>query len=170
MAALTEDDLAQIEAYGATATEKEKAEFRAELYKLRNAPSGSYFAGFPRAVVILIAIWFGLLETADKLPQLMLSYPRYQAALAEANAKLLQPDLVAAQLTKANNEALASVYQPDVTKYGLAKAKQEARASEWQSFSAAAQGYVAEAQFMSNGNMASSYKDQVAGVLSGLRP
>jgi hypothetical protein len=63
---------------------------------------------------------------------ILLSFPRYQAELAEAQAKLLQPDLLRAQLTKAENEATASKLQPEMTKTQLARAKNEAEASEMQ--------------------------------------
>jgi len=132
MARLTQDDIDQIEAFRATATHDETVKFAAELYKLRNTPGGNFFAGFPRYVIIPIAVWFGLLETADKLPTLLLSYPRYQAALAEADAKLLQPDLARAQLAKAENDAKASVYQPDLTQAQSQRAENEAEASKLQ--------------------------------------
>jgi hypothetical protein len=51
-------------------------------------------ANFPRWVVILVAIWVGILETARTLPDLLLTIPRFQGELAENQAKQLQPDLV----------------------------------------------------------------------------
>jgi hypothetical protein len=121
MAGLTREDLAQIETFRATATPDETARFAAELYKLRNTPGSGMFAGFPVWLAVCIAVWLGLLETADKLPQLLLSYPRYEAALAEVQAKIMQPDLLAAQLTKARNEAEASQLQPQLTELQLRK-------------------------------------------------
>jgi hypothetical protein len=113
MAGLTRDDLAQIEAFRATATPEEAGKFAAELYKLRNTPGSGTFGGFPRWLVVCIAVWLALLETSDKLPQLLLSYPRYQAALAEVQAKIMQPDLIQAQLDKARFDATAARYAAD---------------------------------------------------------
>lgn len=139
MAGLTQEDRNQIEAYRLTASPEETAHFAADLYRLRATASGNFFAGFPRYVIILIAVWFGLLETADKLPQLLLAMPRYEAALAEAKAKLLQPDMVQAQLTKAENDAEASKLQPDMVKVQLTKAENDAEASKLQPDTAKAQ-------------------------------
>lgn len=139
MAELTAEDKAQIETYRATATREETAQFAAELYKLRNTGSGQFFSTFPRWIILLIAIWFGLLETAEKLPMLMLAYPRYQAALAEAQVKVLQPDLVIPQITKANNDALASAFQADMARTQLEKARNDALASVFQPDTAKAQ-------------------------------
>jgi hypothetical protein len=152
-AGFTDNDVRQIHAFGATAPDEETARFAADIYKQRISQSGNFFSSFPRWIIILIAIWFGLLETAEKLPLLMLSIPTYQATLAEAQAKLIQPDLAQAQLTKAQNEAKASdlslrlataqakkaefeaeaaKYQPDITGAQLTKAKNEALASVYQ--------------------------------------
>jgi hypothetical protein len=132
MASLTQADFDQIESFRTTATPEETAKFAAELYKIRNTASANFFTTFPRWLILMIAVWFGLLETAEKLPMILLSFPRYQAELAEAQAKLLQPDLLRAQLTKAENEATASKLQPEMTKTQLARAKNEAEASEMQ--------------------------------------
>jgi hypothetical protein len=139
MAVLTQDDLDQIEAFRATATPEETAKFTAELYKLRNTPNANFFTTFPRWLIVLIAVWFGLLETAEKLPQLLLSFPRYQAALAEAQAKLIQPELAQAQLEKAKNDAEASALQPKTMEAQLAKLQFEADAARFQPATAEAQ-------------------------------
>lgn len=133
MAGLTPEDNAQIAAFRATATPEEAGKFAAELYKLRNTPSTNFLAGFPRGLVILIAVWFGVLETAEKIPMVLLSFPRYEAALAETQAKLMQPDLVRAQLDKAVSEATTAKYaaeaapnQPALVTAQLAKATSDA--------------------------------------------
>ncbi len=83
--------------------DEKAATFEADLYKLRHtpAPEPSTFAGFPRWLVVLFVIWVALLETADKLPRLLLSFPGYEATLAEYQAKMMQPDITAAQLERA---------------------------------------------------------------------
>ena len=98
----------------------------ADLAALRQTKGSGYLAGFPKWVVILFAVWVVAIETAEKLPQIMLSYPRYEATLAETQAKLMQPDLVRAQLVKAENEAKASALQPDMLKAQLDRAVSDA--------------------------------------------
>jgi hypothetical protein len=170
-AAQIAEDNAAVDAYRRKFGDAEAAKFAADLYKLRRTPApASSFAGLPRAVILLIAIWIGLLETAEKLPFLLLSYPQYQATLAEIHAKMLQPDLVAAQLEKARFDAKTAAYQPDTAAVQLAKtkfetkaaayqpdtaeaqlekSKQEARAAAWQPALTAAQGFAAQMQFLS---------------------
>jgi hypothetical protein len=103
-------DEAEVEKMREKFGDAEAAKLAADLYKIRRTPppAASGFSQFPRGIVILIALWVGLLETADKLPKLLLTIPQYEATLAEYNAKLLQPDLTSAQLTRAKNEATAS--------------------------------------------------------------
>jgi hypothetical protein len=72
-----------------------------------------------------------VLETADKLPQVLLAYPRYEAALADVKTKLMQPDLTVAQLTKAQNDATASVYQTRLAAATASKAELEADAYKY---------------------------------------
>ena len=146
------------------------AKLWADLYKIRRTPApASSFAGLPRAIILLIAIWVGLLETAEKLPFLLLSYPQYEATLAEIHAKMLQPDLVAAQLDKARSDAKTAAIQPDLTSVQLAKTRletkaaafqpdiasaqldkalSEAKAAKWQPYLTAAQGYHAQSNFV----------------------
>ena len=146
IAAIAADNVA-IEDYRAKFGDEKAAQFAADLYKLRRTPappSAGMFSGLPRSIIILIAIWVGLLETADKLPRLLLSYPGYEATLAEYHAKMMQPDITAAQLEKARNEAKASAYQPGTAEAQLEKSKQEARASAWQPLATAAQGLETE--------------------------
>src|SRR5208283_759817 len=94
-------------------------EIRGRYYKLRRTPApvspAPTWSGLPRSIIILIAIWVGLLETADKLPRLLLAYPGYEATLAEYQAKMMQPDITAAQLEKAKLEAKASACTPAPT-------------------------------------------------------
>ncbi len=56
---------------------------------------------------------------------------RYQATLAETQAKLMQPELVQAQLAKAKNDAAASAYQTRVASAQADKTEQEAAASKF---------------------------------------
>jgi hypothetical protein len=107
-------------------------QINAELAAMRQARGTGYLAGFPKWVVVLFAVWVVAIETADKLPQIMLSYPRYEAALAEAKAKIMQPDLVAAQLAKAQNDATTSSFQPQIADAQLKRAVNEAKASNFQ--------------------------------------
>jgi len=130
------------------------------------------FSGMPRSIIILIAIWVGLLETADKLPRLLLAFPGYEATLAEYQAKMMQPDITAAQLEKARNEAKASAFMPDsasvqldktkletkaaafqpgTAEAQLEKSKQEAKASAWQPALTAAQAFKAEVDSVASG-------------------
>ena len=102
------------------------SEFSSKLYLVRRTPRTNYLAGFPKWGVILFAVWVVAIETADKLPQIMLSYPRYEAALAETQAKLLQPELVRAQLATAVNEAKASDLKPAMTQAQLDRAVSDA--------------------------------------------
>ncbi len=112
-------DNAVIEDYRAKFGDTEAAKFAADLYKLRRTPApvspAPTWSGLPRSIIILIAIWVGLLETADKLPRLLLAYPGYEATLAEYQAKMMQPDITAAQLEKAKLEAKASACTPAPT-------------------------------------------------------
>lgn len=105
-------DNAMVEEVRAKAGEAEAAKLAGELYKLRRTPApaseGALWSGLPRGLIVLIAIWVGLLETADKLPQLFLAYPKYQATLAEYHAQMFQPALVSAQAFKAEVDASAS--------------------------------------------------------------
>lgn len=116
-----------------------------ELQLQQNAAS-SRFAGFPKWLVILIAVWVGALETADKLPALLLAYPRYEANLAETQAKLLAPDLARAQLAAAESQAVVAKYdadaapnKPALVAAQLVTAENGAKASIFQPPTAAAQ-------------------------------
>jgi hypothetical protein len=120
---------AEVEAIRQKFGDEKAAELAVEFAKRRRAPATGYLAGFPKWVVILVALWVASLETADKLPQLMLTYPRYEAALAEAKAKLLQPDLMTAQLATAQFQALAAAYQPATAEATQKKLANEAAAS-----------------------------------------
>lgn len=106
---IAKDDAA-VEALRKKFGDAEAAKLAADLYKLRrSADTGlGVLSNAPRAIVILIALWVGLLETADKLPKLLLAYPAYEATLAEYHAKMFQPALVAAQAFKAEVDAGAS--------------------------------------------------------------
>lgn len=108
MAAQIAADNAMVEEVRAKAGEAEAAKLAGELYKLRRSTPDGLFSATPRGIIILIAIWVGLLETADKLPQLFLAYPKYEATLAEYRAKTFQPALVAAQAYKAEIDAGAA--------------------------------------------------------------
>lgn len=144
-----EDDAA-VEEYRAKFGDTEAAKLAADLYKLRRTPApASTFAGLPRGIILLIAIWVGLLETAEKLPFLLLAYPQYEATLAEIQARMMQPNLVAAQLDKARLEAKAAKWQPLVT---------------------AATGLETEGRFMSNGNLSSTYTERMSSALGRLKP
>src|SRR5271157_3785834 len=124
-------------------------------------------------------------------PSLSAVQAGYEATLAEYQAKMMQPDITAAQLEKARNEAKASAYQPDLTavqldktkletraaafqpgtaEAQLEKSKQEAKASAWQSLATAAQGLETEGRFMSNGNLSSTYTDRMSRTLGSLKP
>ncbi len=171
-----EDD-AQVQAYRAKFGDDKAAEFAADLYKLRRtpapAPETPIFGVFPRWTLVLIAMWLALLETADKLPRLLLAVPGYEATLAELQAKMMQPDITAAQLAKAQNEAKASTYQPNLAAVQLDKNSNEAKASIYQpklaavqleknSYEAAATAYApAKAQ---NEAKASTYQPNLAAV------
>jgi hypothetical protein len=124
-------DEAAVEAIRRQFGDAEAAKLAADLYKLRRTPAPSTFAGFPRWAVVGIALWLAVLETADKLPQVLLAYPRYEAALADVKTKLMQPDLTAAQLTKAQNDATASVYQTRLAAATATKAELEADAYKY---------------------------------------
>ena len=126
----------------------------AEIYKLRITPqpsSSAGFYGFPRFVIVLIALWVALLETAEKLPRLMLAYPGYEATLAELKAKMMQPDITAAQLERARNEAKASAYTPDTAAAQLGKAQADAKTAGFQPALSAAQAYAAERDAIAKG-------------------
>jgi arginine repressor len=130
-AQIAEDDAAiakQREMFG----DASAAQLAADLYKLRRTPDNSLMGRFPRGLVVLIAIWVALLETADKLPKLLLSIPQYEATLAEYHAKLLQPDLVQAQLDKARYDAKAAAISPDLASVQLDKTKLETKAAAFQ--------------------------------------
>lgn len=119
-------------------------------YIRREVQSRSFFGGFPRWVLVAIALWIAVIETADKLPQIFLALPRYQAAMAEAQAKLLQPDLMAAQVKKAQFDAqtagvqleraqaetitakAAATIAAELTTAQLAKAQNDAKTSALQ--------------------------------------
>lgn len=120
-------DDAAVDAIRAKFGDAEAAKLAADLYRLRRSPTNSFLTGLPRWALLGAALWVGLLETADKLPFVLLSVPRYQAELAEAKTKMTQLDLVIAQLEK--------------TRY-------EARAAQWQPYLTAAQGYDAQARFI----------------------
>jgi hypothetical protein len=101
-------DNAAVADYRAKFGDTAAAQFAADLYKNRSIPPpapASPFGVFPRWVVVLIALWVALLETSDKLPRLMLSFPSFQAMLAEFQAK---PQLVQAQAEIAKQTALVS--------------------------------------------------------------
>jgi hypothetical protein len=101
-------DNAAIDDYRAKFGDGEAAKFASQVYILRQtqaATAKSGFARFPRSVVILLAVWFALLETADKLPQLLLSVPKFEADLAEYEAK---PELTRAGLEKATQDAASA--------------------------------------------------------------
>lgn len=136
-----EDDAA-VEAYRTKFGDDKAAEFAADLYKARRtappAPETPIFGVFPRWTLVLIAVWLALLETAEKLPRLLLAFPGYEATLAELQAKMMQPDITAAQLAKAQNEAKASAYQPDLTAVQLDKNRFETKAASFQPDTAAA--------------------------------
>ncbi|MGO9047823.1 MAG: hypothetical protein ACLQFW_13215, partial [Xanthobacteraceae bacterium] len=153
IAAIAEDNAA-IEQYRAKFGDEKAAQFAADLYKLRRTPApatGGLWPGTPRSIIVLIAIWVGLLETADKLPRLLLAYPGYEATLAEYQAKMMQPDLTQAQLEKARNEAKASAYQPDLTSVQLDKSKLETKAASFQPALTAAQAFKAEVDAVAGG-------------------
>ena len=119
---------AHFQMFGKEAT----AQFAADLYKLKRAEKAaapSTFGGFPRWAVAALAVWLALLETADKLPRLLLAYPGYEATLAEFHAKMMQPDLVQAQLDKARLEAKAASFQPALTAAQAYKAEVDAVAA-----------------------------------------
>jgi len=116
----------------------EAARLAADLYKLRRSQAPTVW-GFPRWVVIGIALWAAVLETVDKLPQLMLTVPRYQAALADVKVKLMQPDMTTAQLAKANNEAKASDLLPETTSVQLERNKLDVKTAAVQPDLATAQ-------------------------------
>jgi len=114
--------------------------------QLQQAATNSRFAGFPKWLVILIAVWVGALETADKLPALLLAYPRYEANLAETQAKLLAPELARAQLAAAESQAIVAKYdadaapnKPALVAAQLVSAENAAKASIFQPPTAAAQ-------------------------------
>ena len=185
-------DDAEVEKVRQQFGEAKAAELAVEIAKLRRTPTpAGAFTGLPRVAIVLIAAWVALLETAEKLPQLLLSIPQYQANLAEFHAKLMQPDLVAAQLDKAKADAKTAAIQPDLTSVQLDKArletkaaafapdtasaqldktKLEAKAAKWQPLATAAQGLQAEAQFVSNGNLSSTYTDSMTKRLAILKP
>ncbi len=124
-------DDAAVEAIRTKFGDAEAAKLAADLYKLRRtpAPAASSWSGLPRGIIILIAVWIGLLETAEKLPFLLLAFPQYEATLAEIQAKMLQPDLVKAQLDKARFEAKAAAFQPALVAGQAFKAEVDATAS-----------------------------------------
>jgi hypothetical protein len=95
--------------------DQEAARLAADLYKLRRSSGGNLWGVMPRWVVLVAAVWLAVLETASRLPDLLLTYPKYQADKAEFQAKILQPDLMAAQLEKAKLEAQAAAFQPALT-------------------------------------------------------
>ena len=116
--------------------DQEAARLAADLYKLRRSSGGHLWGVMPRWVIVIAALWVAVLETADKLPQLLLTFPRYKAALAEAEAKILQPSLLQAQLQKARNDvtvsdyaALAAVNQPRIAAAELEKVRNDAKTS-----------------------------------------
>jgi hypothetical protein len=116
--------------------DQEAARLAADLYKLRRSSGGHLWGVMPRWVIVIAALWVAMLETADKLPQLLLTVPRYKAALAEAEAKILQPSLLQAQLQKARNDvtisdyaALAAINQPRISAAELEKARNDAKTS-----------------------------------------
>ena len=136
---LAADNAAVVEAEEKFGKE-EAAKLYRELYlRRRNPPDRSPFASFPRGLVMLIALWVAALETADKLPQLLLSVPRYEAALAEAKGKLVAADMAQAQLEKAKNDAITSGFQPQIAGAQLKREINEAAASNYQPKSAEAQ-------------------------------
>ena len=117
MAAQTAEDDAAIEDYRAKFGDAEAAKFASQVYIMRQtqaAASNSGWARFPRWIVVLLAIWFALLETADKVPQLVLSLPKFEASLAEYEAK---PAIVQAELRKAQEEAASAHAQSCVSRF-----------------------------------------------------
>jgi hypothetical protein len=151
IAAAVEDAL-QVEAVRQRLGDAEAARFQAELYLRRAqqpapspvAPASSMFSGFPRWLVVLVAIWIGLLETADKLPRLLLAFPAYEATLAEYQAKMMQPDVTTAQLEKARNEAKASAILPASALAQYDKARHEAEAASYLPRKSASDADIAE--------------------------
>jgi uncharacterized protein YecT (DUF1311 family) len=110
-------DKEAVDAYREHYGDAAAALFAAEVYKMRLTPqphTPGTFYGFPRFAIVLIALWLALLETADKLPKLFLAFPAYEATLAEMHAKMMQPDITAAQLDKARSEARAAKWQPSL--------------------------------------------------------
>jgi hypothetical protein len=124
-------DNAKVEEHRREFGDESAARLDARLYEFRRTPSTSYLAGFPKWAVVLLALWVVALETADKLPQLLLSYPRYEAALAEIQVKLMQPAVVSAQLATAVNEAKASEFKPATAQAQLDKALSDARTARF---------------------------------------
>ncbi len=146
LAEQTAADNAEVDAIRQQFGNDKAAELALELAKRRRTPSASSFAGLPKWLLVLIAIWVGALETADKLPQLLLTYPRYEAALAETQAKILQPDLIKAQIVKAENEAKASNLQPAMIQAQLERAVSDAVTAKFSAEAAPNQPRLVAAQ------------------------
>jgi hypothetical protein len=159
---LAADDAA-VEAIRQRFGDAEAAKLAADLYKLRRTPAPSTFAGFPRWAVVGIALWLAVLETADKLPQVLLAYPRYEAALADVKTKLMQPDIAKSQLD-------LNRQQIELAKLQTQKTWTETQAVKTQAFSAAASAYQNWGQAISNGNLSSSWNAQVFAHLDDLQP
>ena len=127
------EDEAAVDALRKKFGDAEAAKLAADLYKLRRTPapaaSAPSWSGLPRGLIVLVAIWVGLLETADKLPRLLLTVPLYEATLADYHAKMMQPDLMAAQVEKAQMEAKAASFQPAMAAAQAFKAEIDASAS-----------------------------------------
>jgi len=133
-------------------------QMQADIAQLRQSRAG-YMAGFPKWAIVGIALWVAVIETADKLPQLMLTYPRYEASLAEAKGKVVQLELLTAQLATAQNEAKASAFKPDTAAAQLTVAQNEAKAAPFKPGLSEAQLTIAQ-----NDARAAVYKQQLAEV------
>jgi hypothetical protein len=119
--------------------DQEAARLAGELYKLRRSSGGNLWGVMPRWIVFIAAVWLAVLETASRLPDLLLTYPRYEATKADYQAKILQPILLQAQLEKARNDVTISGYaaqaaanQPRMSAAELEKAQNDAKASKIQ--------------------------------------
>jgi hypothetical protein len=118
-------DAAAVEALRQKCGDQEAAKLAADLYKLRRTPSRG-IGSFPLWVAIPLGIWLVAVETAARLPDVLLSVPRYEATRAEYEAKKLQPLIAVAELEKAQSEAKAASFQPALTASQAAKAEMDA--------------------------------------------
>ena len=137
-------DRAAVEEMQRKCGDQEAAKLEADLYKLRRSQSRG-LGSFPLLVAVPLGIWLVAVETAARLPDVLLSLPRYEATRAEYEAKMLQPGLVKAQLDIAQAEAEAKKLQPLLAVAQLEKAQAEAKAAAFQPALVAAQALQAEA-------------------------